>query len=127
MTAYVYMMSNRQRGIIYTGFTVDMINRGWEHRNKLMDGFTKQYNLTRLVWFEKHDSIEKAVAMEKKIKNLHRKKKIEIIERDNPQWQDLYYTVAPYEPFFEKRTAMTQDTQDPVQRLRHSQDLANAL
>ena len=74
------MMSDRKRGIIYIGFTIDMPKRGWEHRNRLMDGFTKRHNLIRLMWFECHDSIEKASAMEKKLKNLHRSKKIEIIE-----------------------------------------------
>lgn len=99
--AYVYMMSNRKRGVIYIGFTADMPRRGWEHRNKLIEGFTKRYNAIRLVWFERHDSIEKASAMEKKLKNLHRSKKIEIIERSNPEWQDLYTELAPYEPALE--------------------------
>ena len=96
--AYTYMMTNKKRGIIYIGFTVDLVNRGWEHRNKLIEGFTKRYNLTRLVWFEPHDSIEKACAMEKKLKNLHRSKKMEIIERNNLEWRDLYPEVAPYDP-----------------------------
>ena len=84
------MMSNKKNGMIYIGFTVDIVKRGSEHRNKLLDGFTKRYNLVKLVWFECHDTIEKAVFMEKKLKNLHRNKKIEIIERDNQEWQDLY-------------------------------------
>jgi putative endonuclease len=105
--AYVYMMADRKRGVIYLGFSTDMSRRGWEHRNKLIDGFTKKYNVIRLVWFERHQSVEKAMAMEKKLKNLHRSKKIEIIERTNPEWRDLYPEIVPY---------------DPAQLLRNSQD-----
>src|SRR5438309_1348608 len=103
MTAFTYMMSNRKRGVIYIGFTVDMAKRGWEHRNKLIDGFTKKHNLIRLVWFEPHESIEKASAMEKKLKHLHRNKKIEIIERSNPEWRDLYPEIVPYDPVLEPK------------------------
>lgn len=123
MAAYVYMMANKKHGTLYIGFTVDIIKRGWEHRNQLIDGFTKRYAVTRLVWFESYDSAEQAGAMEKKLKNLHRKKKMEIIERTNPDWQDLYYMIAPYDPFvLQERTAMTQDSHDPVQRFQRSQD-----
>jgi putative endonuclease len=122
VTGYAYMMGNKKRGVIYSGSTVDMMNRGWEHRNKLLDGFTKRYNLIHLVWYERYGSIENARAMEQKLKNMPRHKKIEIIERDNSEWHDLYYDVAPYEPLTTQRTAV-QDSPDPAQRLRRSQDL----
>ncbi len=96
--AYVYMMSNKLRGVIYIGATVDYWKRGQEHRHKMMDGFTKRYNLTRLVWLEEHKTVEAAFAMEKKLKNLSRQKKIEIIERDNPQWNDLYNYLTEGDP-----------------------------
>lgn len=96
--AYVYMMANKLRGIIYIGATVDYWKRGSEHRNKLVDGFTKKYNLTRLVWLEEHKTADEAFAMERKLKNLPRNKKIEIIERDNPEWNDLYNYLTEGDP-----------------------------
>lgn len=87
---YVYIMSNKYRGTIYIGVTSDLIKRGWEHKEKLVDGFTKKYNLSSLVWFECHDSIVGAIEAEKKLKNLYRYKKIAIIEQSNPLWHDLY-------------------------------------
>jgi putative endonuclease len=96
--AYVYMMSNRKRGIIYIGATIDFWKRGNEHREKLINGFTKRYNLTRLVWLEEHSSADEAFTMERKLKNLSRNKKIEIIERFNPEWNDLYNFVTEGNP-----------------------------
>jgi putative endonuclease len=98
MTAYVYMMANHYRGVIYIGATVDFWKRGQEHRTKMMDGFTKKYNVTRLVWIEEHDTAENAFAMERKLKNLSRQKKIEIIERKNPEWNDLYNYLTEGDP-----------------------------
>jgi putative endonuclease len=87
---FVYCMSNRKRGVIYTGVTANLIRRGWEHKEAIVPGFTKRYNLKLLVYYEIHGDIETAIAYEKKIKNLHRDKKIQIIERMNPEWIDLY-------------------------------------
>ncbi len=64
----------------------------------MLNGFTKRYNVTRLVWWEEHDSIEKAFAMERKLKNLPRNKKIEIIEKFNPEWNDLYNYLTEGDP-----------------------------
>ena len=88
------MMSNKYRGTIYIGVTADMIKRGWEHRSHAVKGFTERYNLDKIVWFEAHDSMESAIAAEKKIKNLHREKKITIIEHSNPEWRDLYSDIT---------------------------------
>lgn len=87
---YVYILSNHYHGTIYIGVTSDLIKRIWQHKEKLVDGFTKQYNLTMLVWFECHDTIVGAIESEKKLKNIHRSKKLEIIEKANPLWHDLY-------------------------------------
>jgi putative endonuclease len=87
---YVYMMSNKYHGTIYIGVTSDLIKRVWEHKEKLVKGFTERYNLSSLVWYEVHDSIVSAIESEKKLKNLHRTKKIAIIEQSNPLWHDLY-------------------------------------
>lgn len=73
--AWVYMMANKPRGVIYIGATVDHWKRSHEHRTKMLDGFIKKYNLTRLVWFEGHESVEHAFATEKKLKSLSRNKK----------------------------------------------------
>ena len=91
---YVYMMSNKYRGTIYIGVTADIFARGWQHKEKLVEGFTKKYNLTSLVWVECHDSIVSAIEAEKKLKNLHRNKKIAIIEQSNPLWHDLYSEIT---------------------------------
>ena len=87
---YVYMMSNKKRGVIYIGSSIDMMRRGWEHRNKLIDGFTKRFNLTKLVWVKRCESVEAVRTQEQKLKNRSRARKIEIIEQNNPQWLDLY-------------------------------------
>jgi putative endonuclease len=87
---YVYMMSNAYRGVIYIGVTSDLMKRGWQHKEKLAEGFTKRYNLTRLVWFETHDTVVAAIESEKKLKNMHRDKKITLIESANSTWRDMY-------------------------------------
>lgn len=89
-SSYVYMLSNRPHGVIYIGMTSDLVKRVWQHKAKVVDGFTKTYNLTRLVWYEVHDDINSAIESEKKLKNVHRDKKIAIIEAKNPSWEDLY-------------------------------------
>jgi putative endonuclease len=90
---FVYFMSKRKDGVIYTGVTSDLIKRVFEHKQGVVEGFTKKYNAKHLVFFEDCGSIETAIAQEKKLKNLHRAKKIEIIERANPEWKDLYESI----------------------------------
>jgi putative endonuclease len=87
---FVYIMSNQYRGTIYIGVTSDLVQRVWQHKEKLIKGFTKKYHLTRLVWFESHDSIISAIEAEKKLKNIYRSKKIALIEKANPLWHDMY-------------------------------------
>jgi len=86
----VYMMSNRKHGTLYTGVSGRFLSRIVEHREGLMDGFTKRYGLKRLVWFEMHDGIVAAIQREKSIKKYPRQWKINLIERENPHWEDLY-------------------------------------
>jgi len=85
---YVYIMSNK-RGTLYTGVTNDLEQRIYQHKNKLIEGFTKRYNISQLVYFESSDDVTAAIAREKQIKGLLRSKKIELIKTLNPQWKDL--------------------------------------
>jgi len=85
---YVYIMTNRS-DTIYTGVTSDLERRVYEHKQKLLDGFTKKYRIGTLVYYETTSSVEAAIRREKQIKGWHRSKKIGLIESANPQWRDL--------------------------------------
>ena len=86
----VYMMSNRFHGTIYTGVTSALIERMKQHKQGHIPGFTKKYGLTRLVWYEPNQSMTAAINRETTIKKYRRDWKINLIERENPHWQDLY-------------------------------------
>ena len=86
---YVYMLCSKRNGTLYTGVTSDLIKRIYEHKNELVDGFTKQYSVHTLVWYEVHDTIEMAIQREKQIKKWERSWKLRLIEENNPDWQDL--------------------------------------
>jgi putative endonuclease len=92
---YVYIMASKQNGTLYTGVTSDLIKRVWEHKEKLADGFTKKYDVTRLVYFEQFLDPENAIKREKRIKKYPRKWKINLIEKENPGWKDLYPGLLP--------------------------------
>ena len=85
---YVYIMTNRS-GTLYVGMTNDIRRRVWQHRHKLIEGFTKRYNITRLVYYEETPDVAAAIAREKQIKGWLRKKKIALIESHNSGWKDL--------------------------------------
>ncbi|KPL03749.1 MAG: endonuclease [candidate division Zixibacteria bacterium SM1_73] len=85
---YVYIVTNRSR-TLYTGVTGNLYRRVYEHKNKLIGGFTKKYNITKLVWYEVTSEITSAIVREKQIKGWLRKKKIALIESMNPEWKDL--------------------------------------
>jgi putative endonuclease len=87
-TYFVYIIASASR-VVYTGMTNDLRRRVWEHKTKLVGGFTKKYNCTRLVLFEEFDNVEDAIAREKEIKGWLRRKKIALIERRNGSWKDL--------------------------------------
>lgn len=91
--AYVYMMTNKKRGTLYVGVTADVVKRVWEHKSKAVEGFTKRYNLDRLVYVEEYAEITSAIAREKQLKKWLRFEKIALIERDNPEWDDVYATM----------------------------------
>ena len=87
---YVYILASKANGTLYVGVTSDLVKRVWEHKNDLVDGFTKRYGVHRLVWYEEHDTIEDAIAREKAIKRWRRQWKVRRIEQLNPAWRDLY-------------------------------------
>jgi putative endonuclease len=86
---YVYILTNKPKGTLYIGVTSDLIKRIWEHKEKVVEGFSKRYNLTSLVYYEQTEDIESAIAREKQLKNWHREWKINLIEQTNPAWKDL--------------------------------------
>ena len=90
----VYILASKRNGTLYIGVTSDPVKRIWEHKNNMVEGFTKRYNVHRLVWYELHESMESAIVREKRLKNWKRKWKLELIESNNPKWQDLYYTIV---------------------------------
>jgi putative endonuclease len=85
---YVYIMSNRSR-TLYTGVTGDLKRRVYEHKNKLVNGFTRKYNIAKLVYYEATSEVASAIVREKQIKGWLRRKKIALIESANPRWKDL--------------------------------------
>jgi putative endonuclease len=87
---YVYIISNKQNGILYTGVTSDLKRRIRQHKDKLIEGFSKKYNSNKLVYFVYFENIETAISYEKKLKKWKRKWKLELIEKHNPLWIDLY-------------------------------------
>ena len=86
-----YLLASRRNGTLYVGVTSDVVKRVWEHKADLADGFTKRYGVHMLVWYELHDSMEGAIRREKAIKEWKRRWKLELIEKQNPEWRDLYY------------------------------------
>jgi putative endonuclease len=90
MNCFVYLMASSRNGTLYVGVTSDLVKRVFQHKNDVADGFTKKYRVHDLVWFESTPSIEEAVRKEKQIKDWKRAWKIELIEKENPEWRDLY-------------------------------------
>ncbi|AKG20977.1 GIY-YIG nuclease family protein [Calothrix sp. 336/3] len=88
--SYVYLLTNKYNNVIYTGVTSDLIKRVYEHKEKLIAGFTKKYNVNKLVYYEIFIDINSAIAREKQIKAGSRQKKIDLINSINPAWRDLY-------------------------------------
>ena len=86
----VYLLASRRNGTLYTGVTSDLLKRVYQHKQHLVDGFTKKYQVESLVWFAVHASMESAIGREKAIKKWRRAWKIKLIEDSNPCWRDLY-------------------------------------
>ncbi|HOW26941.1 MAG TPA: GIY-YIG nuclease family protein [Elusimicrobiota bacterium] len=87
---YVYITTNLHHTVLYTGVTNDLVRRVWEHKGKAVEGFTKKYNVTKLVYYEVFDDSYNAIAREKQLKGGSRKKKDLLIDKMNPTWKDLY-------------------------------------
>ena len=86
----VYIMTNKRHGTLYIGVTADLIARVGQHRDGAVEGFTKRHGLNRLVWYEQHETVVGAIQREKSLKKYKREWKLNLIERDNPQWDDLF-------------------------------------
>ena len=91
-TYYVYMLASQRNGTLYVGVTSDLSRRVWEHKEGLTPGFTSEYGVVRLVWYEAYGDISDAILREKRVKRWRRAWKLRLIEESNPQWRDLYET-----------------------------------
>jgi len=89
-TFYVYILASRRNGTLYIGVTSDLIKRIWEHKKKLTEGFTEKYEVDKLVYYEQFRDAECAIGREKRLKKYNRKWKLDLIEKSNPDWKDLY-------------------------------------
>ena len=87
---FVYIITNKNNTVLYTGVTSDLVKRIYQHKNKLFEGFSAKYNCNKLIYFETGDDIESCILREKQIKAGSRKTKIKLIEAENPEWWDLY-------------------------------------
>jgi putative endonuclease len=90
----VYILASGRNGTLYVGVTADLARRAWEHRSDAIDGFTRRYGVKHLVYAEFHDTMLAAILREKQLKKWRRAWKLDLIERDNPQWRDLYDDLA---------------------------------
>ena len=87
---YVYIITNKQNGTLYTGVTNNLVRRIYEHKHKLLEGFSKRYNLSKLVYYECYEDERSAIAREKRLKHFKRDWKLELINNFNKNWDDLY-------------------------------------
>ena len=87
---YLYILASKRNGTLYRGITSDLIKRIWQHKEGLVDGFSKRYKTKTLVYLESHKDDEEAILREKRIKKWNRQWKINLIEKENPNWDDLY-------------------------------------
>jgi putative endonuclease len=90
----VYLMASRRNGTLYVGVTSNLVQRAWQHREGIVDGFTHRYGVRTLVWFELHASMQSAIAREKPLKKWRRAWKLDLIERRNPTWKSLWPEIA---------------------------------
>lgn len=92
--SYVYILASQRNGTLYVGATTDLIKRSWEHKNKFIPGFTGKYNVNMLVYYEIHELYIEAARREKRFKNWPRQWKLNLIEKLNPEWRDLYEEIC---------------------------------
>ncbi|MFN3235381.1 MAG: GIY-YIG nuclease family protein [Gammaproteobacteria bacterium] len=93
-TYYVYILTNKTHTTLYIGITSNLITRIWQHKSKQLSGFTKKYNVNKLIYFEEYDDVSYAIHREKRLKEWKREWKINIINKFNPDWKDLYFELA---------------------------------
>jgi putative endonuclease len=98
MPGYVYILASRRNGTLYTGVTTDLPKRMYEHRTGIIPGFTKRYSVNRLVHVETYHDVSDAIVRERRIKEWRRAWKLDLIERDNPDWTDLAATLLGFDP-----------------------------
>ena len=91
---YVYILASKRNSTLYTGITSNLIKRVWQHKNNIIEGFTQKYNVKMLVYYEVHENAESAITREKRIKKWQRAWKLQLIEKMNPQWKDLYEQIC---------------------------------
>ena len=89
----VYMLASGRNGTLYIGVTSDLVKRTWQHREHLIEGFTDAHDVTRLVWYELHDTMQSAIRREKQLKKWNRAWKLALIEARNPRWEDLWASI----------------------------------
>ena len=89
----VYILASQRNGTLYIGVTSDLVQRIWQHRNEVVQGFTKKYGVHMLVWYELHEDMENAIIREKRLKKWNRTWKLRLIEEMNPNWDDLYDSI----------------------------------
>ena len=94
----VYLLASDRNGTLYAGVTSDLVRRVWQHRTHAVEGFSNQYDITRLVWFEQHESMESAIQREKRLKKWNRAWKVAMIDKVNPSWRDLWPDITGQEP-----------------------------
>lgn len=109
----VYLLASRRNGTLYVGVTSDLLARLHQHRNGLIEGFTSDYGVKRLVWFETHETMESAILREKRIKKWNRQWKINLIEDANPDWDDLAIGLG-FDPLDSLRIDMSGDGFPPA-------------
>lgn len=90
---YVYLLASKRNGTLYIGVTSDLIRRVWQHKNKALAGFTKRYDLNKLVYYESFANVNLAIRREKRLKEWQRNWKLNLIESINPEWKDLYFEI----------------------------------
>ena len=94
MAYYTYILASKPHGTLYVGVTNNLVRRLWEHRENLQAGFTQKYGVHMLVWFEEHTTAENAIHREKRLKHWNRAWKVDLIEKTNPEWRDLWDEIA---------------------------------
>ncbi len=90
----VYILASKRNGTLYIGVTSDLVKRVWQHKNNMVEGFTKRYGVHQLLWYELNSTMQSAIEREKRMKGWKRKWKLELIESMNPKWQDLYHKIV---------------------------------